>query len=1256
MNPDMPQPSRPEIEARVTALLLGELPADEAALLRWAIANDAELAKLHDRLKTAIELTRETVAQPAETSPAATSAPLKLSDARREKLLAQFKTVRPKEFSSEGRRTRVTLLEVAVVVSIIAILASMILPALSSAKSRAKSTAIVNNLRQVELAKQTWASENNKSAGDKPTLDDLRPYIRDIPSVAGESYDLGRVGESPVAEIPADKAKEMGRLARGPVVNGRVALTLDDRVTLATKGVARENRGQYGSASSEAAVPEGVAEPLVTTGGMAPADSTPALPPPADFTIDSYAKETTKADTVYSQNAVGYVSTAPTTTVYLGPQTPTISEVTTISGRSATTTVENFVDFPAAQSAGRGEEHGFALAEPISSGNSKSAINLGGTTMQWSAGYDANLLSGPDAAGYNPNVNSAGAQFGGDRIDNVTFHAGTAFANKDANVILGAPTQNRQGEGYVSFKPQEETQHTGKVTDVFATNGSNMQFGWSDIMHLHQGNIGLADGSVQQVSTPKFRNSITNSIALDDVAGMRYLLETNSTVPVMGDVPYVGALTRATNRFTSRYASVDETQTAQLASAQSYYEAKDQLDRSKKFLNILEMKVLSTSTDTKLPLTAVVQQVEPAKPTTNAADWGILSGLRPMPESTARIKVMRTAPDTAGLETASNQGGYDPYFIQSEFEIIKSPAVLDRVIDSLHLTETWSKNGKTVDKATAEAMLRGRLSISPVRNTTLMDITMKGDSPQESADLANAIADAYSEQRKADYDALQNRGVAALKEEQAEQEKKIAAQAQEVERLRKLYHIDEPTNSNGEPPAAPRMPSTNAPIPQPEVQVRENRFSTFSLNVSDVSFKLAAASLEKAKLPDPASIRSEEFINAFDYRDPDPAAGTPVGFAWERAQYPFAHNRDLLRFSLKTAASGRIGGRALNLVLLIDNSGSMERADRVGIIREALRVLATQLQPQDKLSIVTFSRTAQLRADGVSGADATNALDRVSGLTPEGGTNLEEAMKLAYETALRHYLADGMNRVVLLTDGAANLGTVEPAVLKQKVESFRKQGIALDCFGIGWEDYNDDLLEQLSRNGDGRYGFINTPEDATANFAGQLAGALKIAASDVKVQVEFNPQRVISYRQIGYAKHQLTKEQFRDNTVDAAEIAAQEAGNALYTIETNPNGEGPIATVRIRYKTPGTTDYHEQEWPVPYNGTSVSLDQSSAAMRLAATASAFSEWLAVSPFAQEVSPDQLLHTLSGVPQTYGADPRPQKLEWMIRQAASLEGK
>jgi Mg-chelatase subunit ChlD len=451
-------------------------------------------------------------------------------------------------------------------------------------------------------------------------------------------------------------------------------------------------------------------------------------------------------------------------------------------------------------------------------------------------------------------------------------------------------------------------------------------------------------------------------------------------------------------------------------------------------------------------------------------------------------------------------------------------------------------------------------------------------------------------------------------------------------------------------------PATPPPTPQPEIETAAKPFSTFSLNVSDVSFKLAAASLEKGALPEPASIRSEEFINAFDYRDPEPPANVPVAFASERAQYPFAQNRDLLRFSIKTAAQGREAGKPLNLVLLVDNSGSMERADRVRILRESLRVLAAQLKKGDRLSIVTFARAPHLRVDGIPGNQAARAVEQVSGLTPEGGTNLEEGMNLAYQTARRHYLTNGVNRVVLMTDGAANLGEVAPESLKQKVEANRKQGMALDCFGIGWEGYNDDLLEVLSRNGDGRYGFINTPEEATSEFASQLAGALHVAASDVKVQVEFNPKRTTVYRQIGYAKHQLTKEQFRDNTVDAAEIGAAEAGSALYLIQTNPNGEGPIATVRVRFRVPGTSDYREHEWVVAYTGASVPLEQASPAMRLATTSSAFSEWLATSPYAAEVTPDALLKFLSGVPEVYGADGRPKKLEWMVRQTKSLAGK
>ena len=453
-----------------------------------------------------------------------------------------------------------------------------------------------------------------------------------------------------------------------------------------------------------------------------------------------------------------------------------------------------------------------------------------------------------------------------------------------------------------------------------------------------------------------------------------------------------------------------------------------------------------------------------------------------------------------------------------------------------------------------------------------------------------------------------------------------------------------------------RLQESAAPTVQPEVAATENAFSTFSLNVSDVSFRLAAASLEKGLLPAKASVRTEEFINAFDYHDPQPSPGTPIGFAWDRSQYPFEHRRELVRFALKTAARGREAGRPLNLVVLLDNSGSMERADRVETVRAALRTLAAQLKPQDRVSVVAFSRTARLWVDGLPGSDVGRFLDQTQRLAPEGGTNLEEAMTLGYATALRHFMPSGLNRVILFTDGAANLGNVDPAALRSLVENHRLKGVALDCFGIGWEGLNDPLLETLSSRGDGRYGFLNNAEEAASRFAAQLAGALEPAAGDVKVQVEFNPGRVRSWRQLGYAKHQLTREQFRDNTVDAAELAAAEAGNALYVLDVDAGGQGPIATVRVRYKEPATGQYREWSWVAPYQGAAPRLEDASPAVRLACAAAGFGEWLLGSPFTSEITPAKLHALVGGVTPAFDPDPRPRLLETMLQQAMAIGGR
>ncbi len=658
----------------------------------------------------------------------------------------------------------------------------------------------------------------------------------------------------------------------------------------------------------------------------------------------------------------------------------------------------------------------------------------------------------------------------------------------------------------------------------------------------------------------------------------------------------------------------------------------------------VEQEMLDSDLSAKNSGVKVIDQAKVESAPKQSLFGRTLDGLTGSSRRSATVAVDKDRTDIQGLSNG-RATGYDPYFLATEQEAITSPDVLARAIRSRALADVPGISDGGIESGISR--LKSKISVSKNAKSSLLEISATDSSPEVAAKLANAVADAYREKHQEDNLKTRVQGVAELRRhlDQVNQQLSLA-KPQAATPVEAAREIDAP---------ATRKPAPNAAVPQPEVATVENAFSTFSLNVSDVSFKLAAASLEKSVMPDPATVRSEEFINAFDYRDPEPAPGVPIAFASERARYPFAHDRDLVRFSVKTAAAGRQPGKPYNLVLAIDNSGSMERADRVRILQECIRTLGSQLLPEDRISVVSFARTARLWVDGVPVAEAGDLAQRIGRLTPEGGTNLEEAMNVAYKTALRHFVPGGVNRVVLITDGAANLGDVEPDSLKQKVEAHRKQGVALDCFGIGWDGFNDDLLEVLSRNGDGRYGFINTPEAAATEFAGQLAGALKVAASDVKVQVEWNPRRVTSYRQIGYAKHQLKKEQFRDNTVDAAEIGAAEAGNALYTVQVNPAGEGPLATVRVRFRVPNTSDYREHEWIVPYATPAPGLDQASPTLRLAATASAFSEWLVASPFAAEVTPSKLLGYLRGVPQLTPADPRPKQLETMIQQARTLSG-
>ena len=1324
MNPDLPRAPREQLEARLTALLLGELPAEEAAALRDIIAKDAQLAELQERLKRAMELVREVTATAAEPAPAP-AAPLKLSDERRQKLLAHFKTVAPKEFVPHPRRREWSWI---VPMSVAAVLVAMI-----------GSFALFPGFSRRDMIIDHLGMESPPDS----TAEMSQPIAaRSLPGLV-QNIEARKGGAPRTPSMDGSQTKEIVPQTSGIPTDAIVHSSSEPGATLAaTPPTVMYYRYRP--------VPE---EKQVAAKPLDPSESRPSPVQVRQKDVSTRSmpsKDEGKQET--ESLDVRRAGASPRQEIFLPPSD---AQADAAKAQLEDSTFQSNVG-------GREFPLGSLLA---SSAGGRGGVFGGG-------GGAGGGIGGGDGAGFGPvgdaqadpngwNAGRAAESSGNTGVSQMPAHSGTnrfvaryPFALQPPGVNGAVPALGLQPE-----KPANQPPANVEAKFFENSQTDNLALGFRYDRELERGRrMGVQSGAApspasqpskakpgirdmdadDSILTPPGRADQEKSVEAGLAGAPRTVTTTsperavelngfNERVPLarkrdgmddlyagqlprLGDSPELGRIYRANPDATAGEArsKVERPATPQtegkdfaklsankagVVAAQDVelngrleqrverlgetaiplgVDAARQLDAAGKPIN--RDDAASFSMQAPAPLyyklmmerygivppgaTPPAQPTERSETTANATSSSVKT-TPPSEEAIGRkspsIVLPSVTTDTAAgipiVITDSAVRGYTPAATLEPETLRRLQSARGEAETEYSVLDSQLKQLKELPREELRKDFPKRIS-----DATLTDLTRQlsmaeqnlasksvsyGPDTAETKRLATQVQDL---QKKID-DRIN--GVMAGLEMQAKTAKSsVNSLSQALEQAQK-EEGDQPPTSRPVSPAAE---------PQPEVQTRDNAYSTFALNVSDVSFKLAGASLEKGVMPEPATVRSEEFINAFDYRDPEPPPGVPIAFAWERTHYPFAHNRDLLRFSVKTAAAGRQSGRSLNLVLLLDNSGSMERADRVQIIHEALRVLATQLQPQDRLSVVTFARTARLWVDGLAGNQAGAVAEQISSLTPQGGTNLGDAMDLAYQTALRHYLANGVNRIVLLTDGAANLGNVDPAALKQKVEAQRKQGIALDCFGIGWEGYNDDLLEILSRNGDGRYGFINTPEEAASDFAGQLAGALRVAASDVKVQVEFNPGRVTAYRQIGYAKHQLTKEQFRDNTVDAAEIGAAESGNALYVAEVNPRGEGPLAIVRVRYKVPGTADYREHEWAVPYARNVVSLEQASPGIRLAAVASGFSEWLVSSPYAAEITPDRLLGYLAGVPEFYGADPRPKKLEWMIRQAKAISGK
>lgn len=434
-----------------------------------------------------------------------------------------------------------------------------------------------------------------------------------------------------------------------------------------------------------------------------------------------------------------------------------------------------------------------------------------------------------------------------------------------------------------------------------------------------------------------------------------------------------------------------------------------------------------------------------------------------------------------------------------------------------------------------------------------------------------------------------------------------------------------------------------------EIAAEQDPYSTFSLRVSDNAFRIAQAAMAQNQRPAAESVRVEEFYNAFDYGDPVPTAQEPVAASIEQSAHPILPQRNLLRIGLRTAASGRSVGQPLHLTLLVDQSGSMSRGDRNGALLAAVKELSSLLQAQDHVSVIGFSRTPRLLAEKIPGDQPQRLLDLLARIPSDGGTNLEEALKLG-ETVARRNQADGaQNRLLLLTDGAANLGNADPDRLAAWVKALRQKNIAFDIAGIGTDGLNDPLLVEIARNGNGRYYVVNDAVQAKQQFAAQLAGAFRPAAENVKVQVQFNPKRVGKYQLIGFEKDRLNTEDFRNDKVDAAEMAAAEAGQALYQVELLPEGEGDIGEVSVRFRDVATRQMVERKWTMRYDATTPVFERAAPTMQLAGLAMLTAQKLQGGAAGSMIRFSEMPQAQQQIREEFSQSPRVTELLEMIRQ-------
>jgi len=352
----------------------------------------------------------------------------------------------------------------------------------------------------------------------------------------------------------------------------------------------------------------------------------------------------------------------------------------------------------------------------------------------------------------------------------------------------------------------------------------------------------------------------------------------------------------------------------------------------------------------------------------------------------------------------------------------------------------------------------------------------------------------------------------------------------------------------------------------------DNSVSTFSIDVDTGSYSNVRRMLMSGQRPPVDAVRAEEMLNYFDYGYAAPnSRATPFRVSTEIAAAPWNPKHHLVQIGIQGYRVPSTQIPASNLVFLIDTSGSMQDADKLPLLRESFKELARQLRPQDRVAIVVYAGSAGLVLPPTAGDQQEEIIDALDRLSAGGSTNGGEGLKLAYAMARQAYLKNGVNRVILATDGDFNVGTFDQKALETMIADQRQSGIALTTLGFGTGNYNDAMAEQLADIGNGNHAYIDSLNEGRKVLVEELSSTMMIIAEDVKIQVEFNPAVVAEYRLIGYENRKLSREDFNNDKVDAGEIGAGHDVTALYEITLVGSGGESVDPLRYGGKPGATT-------------------------------------------------------------------------------------